>query len=455
MNATMAKAEGREFARSLSSGSLLSFTLSALSPAVSVFITGAGVLRIAGTGAAVAIVLGALLAILAAVQYAEVADAAPHAGGLYAGVNRMLGGWASFMILALSLIASPAYLAFSGLGLADYLTVLVPGLPRLPIAAAAIGIAAALAMLRLHHGARIAGLFLALELLAVLGLAAVALAQPVRGIASAALHPVIASPQGTLVATPAWQMVLGTVTGAWACSGMLWGTYLGEDVKRRGASFGSTLAVTGIIGAALVCAPILAVALSMSDPVRILSASAPLASFVADRAGLAVARGISFIVVVAIFNNLMTMTLALARLLFATGRDHIWPAPLSQYLSRINSRTGAPIAATALLALVSMPCLLLSERFLLIVLSAELFSPFLIALSVLLGRRSLEGQVSFRSPFYPLLSLLGLASVGLFVVADWYDPTAGRPGLFVVAVVVAGSSLLYFRRARRSDSALS
>lgn len=441
---------GGTFERSLGPVALLSFTLSALSPAASVFITGAGVLRLAGTGAALAVTLGALLAVLAAVQYAEVADAFPHAGGVYAGVNRLLGPWASFMILVLSVLASPAFLAFSALGLADYLGVLAPGLPRLPVAGAAIGLAAALALLRLRHSAGIASLFLALELLAVLALFAIAAVHPVRGPIETALHPVFRSPAGMAAPTPAWQMVLATVAGAWACSGALWGTYLGEDVKPGRARFGATLALSGVFGALLVAAPILAVALAMEDPARLLATPAPLATFMTERAGRGVAEGVSVAVSIAIFNNLMTMTMGLARLLLATGRDGVWPRPLSRLLTRTSPRFGSPVAATLLLVLVSLPLLLVSERALLVVLSAELFSPLLIALAVLIGRRRLRDGESYRSPFYPLLSLLGLASVALFATADWLDSSAGRPGLVLLGVVVIAASLLYLARGRAS-----
>ena len=444
---SVGRGAGETFERSIGPIALLSFTLSALSPAASVFITGAGVLRLAGTGAAIAILLGALLAIFAAVQYAEVADAFPHAGGIYAGVDRLLGRWASFMILVLSVIASPAFLAFSALGFADYVGVLLPGLPRLPVAGGVIGLAAALALLRLRHSARIASLFLVLELAAVLALVVIAAGHPVDHPVTTALHPVGLS-GGAMVPTPTWQMVLATVASGWACSGALWGTYLGEDVKRTGASFGATLALSGVIGALIVAAPILGVALAMQDPSRTLATPAPLATFIADHAGRTIAQAVSIAVSIAIFNNLMTMTMGLARLLLATGRDGVWPMPLNRMLARTSSRFGSPLAATLLLVLVSLPLLLVSERSLLVILSAELFSPLLIATAVLVGRRKLRGGSSYRSPLYPFLSLLGLGSVALFATADWMDPSAGRPGLILMVAVVAAASLFHLVRGR-------
>ena len=449
---SVGRGTGGTFERSIGPVALVSFTLSALSPAASVFITGANILRLVGTGAALAIVVGAFLAVFAAVQYAEVADAFPHAGGIYAGVDRLLGRWASFLILVLSVLASPAFLAFSALGFADYVGVLLPGLPRLPVAAGVIGLAAALGLLRLRHSARIAGLFLALELLAVLALIVIAAMHPVDRPVTTAFHPVVLS-AGAMVPTPAWQMVLATVAGGWACSGALWGTYLGEEVKRTGASFGGTLALTGVIGALIVAAPVLGVALAMQDPARILGDPAPLATFIADHAGRAVAQGVSVAVCIAIFNNLMTMTIGLGRLLLATGRDGVWPKPLSRLLTRTSARFGSPLAATVLLVLVALPLLLLSERSLLVVLSGELVSPLLIATAVLVGRRKARAGSGYRSPFYPFLSLLGLGSVALFATADWMDRSAGRPGLILMVLVVVAASLFYLVRSKADRAA--
>lgn len=425
---------------------LLGFTLSALSPAASVFITGAGILRLAGTGAALAVALGALLAVFAAAQYAEVADAHPHAGGIYAGVNRLLGEWPSFIVLVLSIMASPAFLAFSALGFADYLSVLLPNLPHWSVASVVIVTAACLALLRLRHSAGIASLFLAVELLAVFALLLVALSHPARSLTAAVIHPLVLSSAGTPTPTTVWQMVLAVVAGGWACSGALWGTYLGEDVRQGGASFGGMLSLAGVLGALLVAAPILAVALAIGDLPRTLSSPAPLAAFIADRWGDAAAIGVSVAVSIAIFNNLMTMTMGLARLLLATGRDSIWPAALNRLLVRTNPRFGSPIGATALLVLAALPLLLVTERTLLIVLSAELVSPLLVALSVLVGRRKLGGGASYRSPLYPFLSLVGLGSVALFAMADWMDPSAGRPGLVLLAIVVFLSSTYHLLR---------
>ena len=65
-------------------------TLSALSPAASVYITGSGVLHIAGTGAAAAVMAGAVLAVLSSILYAELGAADPHAGGVYRGIAAAL-----------------------------------------------------------------------------------------------------------------------------------------------------------------------------------------------------------------------------------------------------------------------------------------------------------------------------------------------------------------------------
>ncbi len=68
--------------RSLSVQQVVVLTLSGLSPAASVYITGSAVLHVAGTGAAAALLLGGGVVVLASLLYAELGAAMPRAGGV-------------------------------------------------------------------------------------------------------------------------------------------------------------------------------------------------------------------------------------------------------------------------------------------------------------------------------------------------------------------------------------
>ena len=201
-------------ARTLGAKDVVVLTLSGLSPAASVYITGSGVLHMAGTGAAAALMLGGIVVVLAALLYAELGAAFPRAGGVYPGITSVLGRGPGFVAVALGLVTAPATLAFVALGLADYLRVLAPSLPRLSLAFAALSAAAVLCTLNIRTSAWITGAFLTVEMLVLLLLTAAAALHPVRGLGEVLRHPVSLMSQHRLSHTPPWTLMLATLSGA-------------------------------------------------------------------------------------------------------------------------------------------------------------------------------------------------------------------------------------------------
>jgi amino acid transporter len=82
----------KTFSHRLSGFAVFLITMSALSPALSVFVLGGEVLKLAGTGAAIAFIAGFFIAVIWSMIYAELGSAFPHAGGEYAGISRVF--WA-------------------------------------------------------------------------------------------------------------------------------------------------------------------------------------------------------------------------------------------------------------------------------------------------------------------------------------------------------------------------
>ena len=182
---------GRTLDRRLTAVGVLLLTFSALSPVASVFISGPSILHLAGSGAVWAFLIGGTVAAVLALLYAELGAAYPRAGGPYPAIGAILGpGWA-FPFIALELLVAPCFLAFSALGFADYVRVLLPSLPALPIAYAALATAGLVAILNIQAGAVVTGVFLAVEAVALLFLAVVAGAHPARGLPEVLAHPVL------------------------------------------------------------------------------------------------------------------------------------------------------------------------------------------------------------------------------------------------------------------------
>ena len=431
--------------RSLSVSQVVVLTLSGLSPAASVYITGSAVLHMAGTGAAAALLLGGGVAVLASLLYAELGAAFPRAGGVYPGITEVLGRRAGFVAITLGLITAPATLAFLSLGLADYLRALGPGLPKLPLAYAALGSAALLGALNIRTGAWVTGAFLAAEMLAVLVLTLTAGLHPVRGLGEVLLHPVMLGPQRELVATSGWTLALSTISGAYACAGSGLAIYFAEEVRGPLSRIGGVVAWVGLVAAVIVMIPLVLLTTSISHMAPILSAEAPIAAYLSVTLGPLVAYVTSLTVALAILNNIIASMLAFSRFLYSTGRDGIWPQAVSAWASKLHSRFGSPWAASLSLALIAGLLCLVGERGLLVVLSGEVFTATMVAASVLIGRRrGLTGVVSFRSPLFPLLPLFGFMIVVAFIAADWRDPTAGRPSLFLLVGVALSAAVFHY-----------
>jgi hypothetical protein len=97
---------------------------------------------------------------------------------------------------------------------------------------------------------------------------------------------------------------------------------------------------------------------------------------------------------------------------------------------------------------------LLSSHLLLVFLTGLLvYAWSLVCLAVLVGRR--RGLTAapryWRSPWFPLASILGLAISAMFTVSDLADPNAHRPSVLAMGVVVAAALLWnHFVLQRRS-----
>ena len=436
---------------SLGPAEVLFLTFSALSPAMSVFIFGDGLLHLAGTGAATAVIVGGIIAAIMAVLYAELGAAFPEAGGIYPSLIRTLGPFWSFPYITMMMVLAPALVAFTVLGFADYVRQLAPDLPTAPICLVSLALACGVAVLRIRTGALVTGLFLAVEALALAALTVVSLTHPARSLPSVLLHPILLD-HGALRPATLATVGLATVSGIFATAGASWAMYFGEEMKDAQRRIGPLIAWTGPLAAVVIAGPITLMVLATKDPAAVLAAPAPMAAFIASAGGRALATLVSLGLVAAIFNALVVSVLGYSRLFYATGRDGIWPAPVNRLLARINPVTRAPVVATLVLAVCSAGLMLLGEQRLLVLSAAENIPEYLLmAIALLVGRpRGLTGR-DYRTWLHPLAPLFGLAAMAGMIVADWLDPDAGRPSLILIAVLFAAS--LAYRRLRPATPA--
>ena len=434
--------------RVLSPIGVMLLAFSALSPAFSVYIGGDAVLHLAGTGAAVAFLLGGIAAAILGLLYAEVGAAFPGAGGVYPSLAALLGPLLAFPYIILLAPILLAQTAFAAVGMADYIRVLAPALPLLPLAFGGVAAATLIALLNIRFGAVVTGIFLGIEATALTILTVVAALHPARGLGALLAHPLMLD-HGALKTPSLFTLALATVSGLWACGGASWGMYFAEEMRDAQRQMGRLIAWTGVIAALAIAGPVIVMLLGVSDPRPMLAAEAPIAAFLRQTGGPVVAAVVSAGVAAAIFNSLVACMLAYSRYLYATGRDGIWPKPVNRALSYLHPTTHSPVIATVLLAGLSALTCLLGEKAILILLSGNVSDYLLISIAILVGRRKGATGTFFRAPLHPLVPYFGLGVTAMSIIADWLDPDAGRPSIILLITLFLAALAYYQLRLRQ------
>jgi amino acid transporter len=301
----------------------------------------------------------------------------------------------------------------------------------------------AIAILNIRINALITGVFLAVEIGALILLAAIGFLHPSRD-ALTLVQPLALEAHHGLV-TPGL-VVLGVAAagGVYAFNGYGAVVFLGEELHEAPRRIAAVVFLA--LGVAIVAelAPLAGVLIGAPDLKRLLGAEAPISDFLADRAPPWLAKAMSLGVALAIFNTMIAVALVAGRQLYATGRDRLWPQPISGFLGQIHPRLGSPWTATIVMGGAGLLGCLLSQKILVLVLgngNVALYTGLCIATVV--GRRSgATGHAGFRMPLYPLAPAAALAALAAVVWFDLHDPD-GAVGL-VATVATVALALVYY-----------
>ena len=446
----MTDTAGRTLTRSLGPTGVALLTLSVLSPAASVFISGSDIIHQVGTGAALAFLLGGLLTLTFTFAQAELGSTFPVAGGNYAIVGHALGPAAGAATFGIDLLGVPVFIALSATGIAEYLRAVVPGLPAVPTAIVALAVAVSCAILNIRTSALITGTFLAIELCALALVAALGFAHP-AGSMTALLHPVAFS-GGTAHTVPIALFGLAVAAGSWATSGAGQAIYFSEEL-RDSARVGRLVMQISVVAILTMVVPLVAMVASIGPLPGALAAQAPFADFVAAATSPWVATVFSLAIATAVFNACMAAVICYGRWIYSSGRDGMWAAPVNRALVRIHPRFGSPWVATMAIGVAGLAFCFLGLRALVILAAAGGIANWtMINLACLAGRRrGLTGQSgTYRAPLWPLTPLLSLAACAVLAVLALRDPDTGRPGVMLVAAMMTAMALYHrFVLARR------
>jgi amino acid transporter len=414
----------------------MTITLSVIGPAVSVFAIGSVALRQQGSGAFLAFLIAALISGCLAVGWAELGALYPTAGGLYGIVARVFGRRAGFLALVLQLALFIIVPSAFALAAGQYLAALWPAVNPRTAALVLLAAATALAVVGIRFNAAVTAALLALELTIILVVSALGLANAHWSLAGTLLDPRSYAADGSVAPVSLRMLLAGVVLGLGAYAGYGGAVIFSEET--RGPRRGIARAVLGALGVAVV-AELLAIAaalLGAPSQAELTTAPAPMSYLVRSLGGDGLVTIITLALLATFFNILLAVVLEYARILYSSGRDRTWPAPLSSALGRIHPTTRTPLVATLAIGVAALTLTAVSDYAAAVTFASltVVVTFALIALSALASRLRQPGLARpYRMPLWPLPPVVALAGVAVTVVLQ-----TSRDLAIVAAILAVG-----------------
>jgi amino acid transporter len=437
---TASQGKPRGLKRSMRVVGALLLTLSAITPASSVFVIVPGVVAQAGTGAFLSMAAAALLAIPIAFVYAELSSAFPIAGGEYSMIGRAVGPGAGFAALGVTVTGNMFATAVLGLGASDYIGIIVPGLNPIGVAIALIALATLLGILHIRTNAWVTGVFLLLELIALAALAELGLFNIQRPLSDLIARPVVLS-GGELHATPLAVIGLATSVAIFAYNGYGAAVYFAEEMHEAPRVVSRTIICSLAITIVTELLPVTAALVGAPDLKALLGSQNPFGDFIAAVGGPALSVAISLSVALAIFNAVLATLLQNARFFYSTGRDRSWHPRINDAFLVTHERFYSPWFATLAAGFSSMLVCFLGLQLLLVLTGTGIALIYAgMCIAAIAGRRSgATKQAAYRMKLYPSAPVIGLMSLVYVFYTSAFDPEIGQPSLIVNGIIIAVS----------------
>lgn len=422
---------------------VVAITVSAVTPASSVFVIAPFAIQQAGSGAFLAFVLAAALALMFGWCYAELGRAHSSAGGEYVYAKRVFGGmagYATFLTVLVSLLFIPPVLAT---GAATYLNgALGTQFDTQTVALVIVAASYVLGILNIRVNAWVTGVFLICEVAALLVIVALGfgnISQPL----SVLTHPQFVD-HGVLSAAPLALVIASVGTALFSYNGFGGAVLLAEDMKDGGRGVHRAVLWSLALVVVIELVPITALLLGAPSLQDMLASPDPIGYLLTAHGNAMLSRLVSAGIFLSVFNAIIAIVIQAGRVIFSSGRDELWTPRLNRLFTRIHPRWDSPWLATLFLAvpsaalsfssnlaeLTSFTVLLLVMVYLAVALSA-LFSRVL--------RRDREHP--YRMPLWPAPALLAVVGAGYLLVDGLF--AASTRDIMIILGILAVSVILY------------
>jgi amino acid transporter len=386
----------------------IALTMSNVSPTMAVFLFVLAPLAVTGGATAGGAILLSIGVVFIGLCLAELGSVYPVAGGLYSLVRFVLPRPLAFLVIINFLLQAFIFPPGIALGVAQYLQALFPALPQSSLATSVIAALALLAALmiglrNIRTNAIITGSFLVLEL-AILSIFTVGgFSHPAQSLPHVIFSPEGLSgsalvPLGFGVVLTAIGATFGAINGYDASLGFA------EETKGSSRNVGIAVTISAILTGALITIPVLASMVGAPDLAKYLAASSPFLYTAKETLGGGITSLMNAGIVIAAFNALILIIIYMARVLFTTGRDRVFPDSVNRVLTQTNQRK-APWVTVLIITLGSIVLVFASNLVALITFVGVLVATvyLLIAIAAVYSRYSQPKLARpFRMPLFPL-----------------------------------------------------
>jgi amino acid transporter len=431
--------------RGLDIKGVIALAVSDITPMASLLIIAPVVLGAAGSASLWAYLIGCFLAVSVALCMGELGSMYPVAGGLYSIVHRVLGRPVGFLALV-DYLAQGVFLPASiALGVGTYLHSLDAAIPVGLSSAIAMALVTVLAILRIQAGAALVAVFLSIEVLVILALSVAGFShwkQPLSILA----HPVVAH-GSVLTSVGAGAVVAAIATTMFSVNGYDSAINFSEETRGSASNIGKAVVIAASAGIVLELVPFIGGLFGAQDLHAYLSSATPLTDLVGTVWGTGLKNVIVAGALLAFINALLAITLQFARILWSSGRDRAWPAPVNRALGRIHPTFQSPWVATLLTGAVATGLCFASSLVTTVTFTAVLIIVLygLIAVAALVSRiRDRTASRPSRMPLWPVSPILVLIGVGVSVSQQ----TAHD--IWIVVILFAAGLVYYFAYLHRA-----
>ena len=441
-----------ELDRSLTFKENILITLSAVTPASSVFIIIPSVIAAIGGASALAFGIAAVVGIAVAFCYAELSSAFPITGGEYAFVARILGRPAGFALFILSLVSGIFILGVIAAGAGTYLSIVWPSLGGQWVGIAVIGVTTVVGCFQIRANAWVTGIFLVLELAALIVLTVLGFGHVTQPVSSL-WHATAPGHGGTLAAVGAGAVIANTATALFAYNGYGTAVYYAEETKQATKTIGRAIMWSLIIAVAAEFIPLIAVLLGTPSMSGLQGSADPMSYFIKARGGEVTEKIVAIGIAIAIINAVLAIVLQMGRLLYSASRDRSWPEWLNRPLSTVHPTLKTPVVATLVVGITG--AILLKyvpfNTMLIVTGSSLLITYSLVAIAAIQGRRTRRTSTApYQMPGWPWVPIAMLIATGVVSYESWKSDW--RPVVVALGIFAVGIPYYYFYlHPRRGD----